>query len=173
MKISTVYSALLFSLLLLSPIAQARSYLELAPALIAIDTPNASTYPLVVDFRLGHIWHGHQVELALMTHIHDDKTNQLSVEVPVIFSVLYHYVPETESSIKLHLIAGVSSIDVDSTYSGNIQSKDNFYGVSYGLGFEESFKSMPQLKLSLDWIQLYRGDQLNINATSFGIHYEF
>ncbi len=108
-----------------------------------------------------------------MTGINDDSLHQLVIDVPLVVSAFYHYIPLQESSLKVHLIAGASRIEVESSYPGVVDSSDTFTGISYGIGFEESFESMPRLKLSLDWIQLYSGKELDINTTSFGVHYEF
>lgn len=170
---SILHVKLLFLLVLLSPALNAGSYIELAPSLINVDTTFATTKPLMADIRLGYAMPQHQLELAIMSSLKDDSLHQLTVDVPLVVSVFYHYLPAMQSSIKLHLILGASSVDVDSSYPGTAGTSDNFYGVSYGIGFEESFSSIPQIKISLDWIQLYRGDELNINATSLGVHYEF
>ncbi len=168
---------LFLSVLLLMPAATVsadpRVYMEFAPSLLRINTPAATTRPLMVDFRLGYEFYEHQYEAALMTSVKEDKLNQLTVDVPSVLSVLYHYVPDRSAQLKLHFILGGSYIHVDSSYPGIGDGSDYYYGLSYGIGFEEAFASMPQLKLSLDWIQLYHGDRLRINTTSLGIHYEF
>jgi hypothetical protein len=153
--------------------AQADSYVELSPAVMAVETKYDSTHPKLADFRLGYTTQYHQIELALMTSIQDGKLNQLKVEAPLVTSVLYHYIPRFNSSVKLHLIVGASQVNIKSSYPGTSGTDDDFSSLSFGLGLEESFKSIPQLSLSLDWIQLYRGKDLNINATSLGFHYEF
>lgn len=160
--------------LMISPTALAEVYMEVAPGLAEIDTTNAkSTRPLLADFRLGYETTGQQLELALMLGINDDRLNQLTVDVPFVFSVFYHYLPEVNSSIKLHFILGASHIEVESSYPGIADSTDKFDGVSFGFGFEESFEFNPQFKMSFDWIRLYHGDRLNINTASLGLHYEF
>ena len=168
-----VFKYLLFFSLFLSPLVEAEVFIELSPAQVNIDTPSAKTRPFVADFRLGYTRFNQQFELAFMTNIKDDNENQLSVEVPSVFSFFYHYLPNPNTSLKYHFIIGASYIEVDSSYPQVLSTSDNFYGVSYGIGFEESFKSAPHIKMSFDWIQLYRGEELNINATSLGIHYEF
>lgn len=172
MKVFLTIKYLLFLVLFSSPL-NAGVYMEFSPALINVDMPAANTSPLLADIRLGYAKTAHQFELAIMTSVKDDSLNQLTVDVPAVVSVLYHFLPVTNSSLKLHLILGASMVDVDSSYPGIASSSDSFHGVSYGIGFEESFKSMPQLKISLDWIRLYHGDQLDIDATSLGVHYEF
>ncbi len=164
---------IIFSLMI-SPAASGEIYIEVAPSLIEIDTDNAkSTHPLLADFRLGYETTGQQLEVALMLGINDDRLNQLTVDVPFAFSAFYRYLPEVDSSIKLHFILGVSHIEVESSYPGIADSTDRFDGVSFGFGFEESFEFNPQFKLSFDWIRLYHGDRLNINAAGLGLHYEF
>ncbi len=160
-------------LLLLSPVVHAEYYVEFSPAPIRVDTTAGTTSPVAIDLRLGYTQPHHQFELAVMPGIKDDNLHQLSVDVPTVLSVFYHYSPLVNSSPEIHLILGMSQIKVDSSYPGTQDLSDSFYGMSYGIGFEESFKSIPQLKLSFDWIQLYRGDQIDINAASLGIHYEF
>jgi len=153
--------------------ARAGMYMELSPSQAEIDTPARTTRPWLADFRVGYETPGQQLELALMRGINDDNINQLSVDVPWVVSVFYRYLPEVNSRIKLHLILGMSQIEVESSYPGTADTVDRFDGVSFGIGFEESFQSNPQMKLTLDWIRLYQGDQININATSFGFHYAF
>jgi hypothetical protein len=173
MKNSRILKLLLLLLAIGTQSVQAGTYLELSPAQMSVNTTNASTYPLLADLRLGFATPDHQIELALMTTIEDDSLNQLTVEAPLVNSVLYHYIPSFNSSLKLHLIVGASQVNIKSSYPGTNGTDDTFSGVSFGFGLEESFHSIPQLSLSLDWIQLYRGQDLNINATSLGVHYEF
>ncbi len=170
---SLFYFKCLLILVMASPTLHAQYYLELSPALMNVDTTEGTTKPWLVDIRLGYSKPQYQLELAVMSGVADDSLNQLTVNVPSVTSLFYHYLPPINGSLKLHLILGASQVKVDSTYPGIADLSDSFYGMSYGIGMEESFKSLPQLKLSLDWIQLYRGDQININTTSLGIHYEF
>ncbi len=169
----SLHCKLLFIFALFSSSVSAGRYMEASPAMVDIDTISGTTRPLMVDLRLGYAKSMHQFELSLMTSVTDDSLNQLTVDVPTVVSVFYHYLPFMDHSLKLHLIIGASQVDVDSSYPGTADSSDSFRGVSYGIGFEETFKSMPHLKMSFDWIRLYRGDQMNISATSLGVHYEF
>jgi hypothetical protein len=173
MKKASLLNLLILTLAICCQAAQADSYVELSPAIMVVDTHQESTHPKLLDFRLGYTGQYHQIELALMTSIQDGKLNRLKVEAPLVTSVLYHYIPHFNSSVKLHFIVGASQVHIKSSYPGTSGTDDNFSGLSFGLGLEESFKSIPQLSLSLDWIQLYRGRDLNINATSLGFHYEF
>jgi len=173
MKLHLLLKCLVIPVILGPAIAYAEVYMELSSSLIEIDTPSATTRPLMADIRVGYDIPEHQVELAVMTSIRDDSLNQLTVDVPSAISVLYHYLPFPDNSIQLHLIAGVSQVKIESSYPGTTGSSDSFYGASYGIGFEESFQSFPRLKLSIDWIQLYHGDRMDINATSLGVHYDF
>ena len=167
-------TGLIILALLVSPAAFGEVYMEVAPSQVEIDTSKAkSTRPLLADFRLGYETGGRQLELALMLGLNDDRLNQLTVDVPFVFSVYYRYLPEVDSSIKLHFILGASHIEVESSYPGVANSTDKFDGVSFGFGFEEHFDFNPQFKMSFDWIRLYHGDRLNINAASLGLHYEF
>lgn len=153
--------------------AHADSYAEFSVGQLIIDSPTAISRPLIADLRLGYIRTDHQFELAFMTSMEDDKINLLEVEVPSVLSVLYHYIPRTISSLKFHYIVGASWVSIDSTIPRVAASRDDFNGLSYGLGFEESFKSIPRLKVSVDLMQLYRGKQLDIYSTHLGLHYEF
>ncbi len=174
MKVHLHSIGLIILALVISPTALGEIYIKVAPSQAEIDITNAkSTRPLLADFRLGYETTGQQLELALMLGINEDKLNQLAVEVPLVLSAFYHYLPEVNSSIKLHFILGASHIEVESSYPGVADSTDKFDGVSFGIGFEESFEFDPQLRMSFDWIRLYHGDSLNINAASLGLHYEF
>lgn len=153
--------------------AQADSYIELSPAVMTVHAKYDSTHPKLADFRVGYSGQNHQIELALMTSIQDGELNQLKVEAPLVTSVLYHYIPRFNSSVKLHFIVGASQVNIKSSYPGTAGSNDDFTSLSYGLGLEEAFKSIPRLSLSLDWIQLYQGKDVSINAASLGVHYEF
>lgn len=154
--------------------AIAGAYIELSPSHVTIDTPAASTNPLLADFRLGYaLASGHQLEFATMSSIKDDQLNQLTVDIPSVKSIFYRYSAYTKSSLKLHLILGASQLDVDSSFPGFPDTTDRFDGVSYGIGLAEAFQSIPALKLKFDWIRLYQGDELNINTMSLGLRYEF
>lgn len=158
---------------LFSTPVNAELYVELSPGVIDVDTTAATTSPYLLDVRLGYEKEGHQFELALMSSVKDDSLNQLTVEVPAVASVFYHYIPPVDTTLKLHFIVGASHVKIDSSYAGIASSSDSYYGVSYGAGLEESFDFMPQLKLTLDWIQLYRGDRLDISSATLGVHYAF
>ncbi|MES0327886.1 MAG: hypothetical protein ABUK13_06825 [Gammaproteobacteria bacterium] len=173
MKKILIFKFCLFLALFFSSSAGAGIFIALAPSLTKIDTPSASTRPLLADFRLGYEIPHHQFELAIMSSIKDDQLNQLTVDIPTVTSVFYRYFANSNSGIKFHLILGVSQIEVESSYPTFPDSTDHFDGFSYGIGLEESFHSIPGLKLKFDWISLYDGDQININATSLGIRYEF
>ena len=170
MKYSKLF---LLMLSLTSSAATAGVFAVLSTGQITVDTPAASTQPIVADFRLGYEYSQHQLELVLMSGMNDDTLNQLTVDIPSIISIFYRYMPYPDDRLKVHLILGASQIDVDSTFTGVPDSTDSFEGVSVGIGFEEAFKFDPDLKLKLDWVQLYNGDQININALSLGLRYEF
>lgn len=173
MKVLLKSKYLLFLALFSSSLVNAETYLELSTGLIFVSTPADTARPTLLDLRLGYATADHQLELALMTSVKEGSVNQLDVDVPSIVSVLYHYIPETRSSLKFHAVLGASWIEVESSFPGFTNPADEFYGVSYGIGFEEHFESIPQLKISIDFMQLYRGDQLDIYTTNWGVHYEF
>jgi hypothetical protein len=148
-------------------------YFEAAAGPIFIDTPSKNVQPVVLDLRLGLSRPKHQFELALMSSVNDDKVNQLTVEVPKVVSLLWHFIPEQSSTLKVHTILGASLIEIDADLPGLGSSDDEYYGVSFGLGFEERFKSIPQLKLSADLMTLYLGEDLEIFTATLGVHYDF
>ena len=173
MKIFLLFKACLFLILFYSSNVGAGIFISLAPGLINVDTTSASTSPFVSDFRLGYAMSNHQLELVMMNSAKEAQLNQLTVDVPTVKSVFYRYSPRVKSSIKVHLILGSSQIAVESSYPGVADSTDHFDGISYGIGLEESFRSISNLKIKFDWISLYNGEQLNINAISLGLRYEF
>jgi len=148
-------------------------YFSLAPAMVEIDTENASTRPTLADLRLGYEFDIHQLELSIMSSLSDDSLNQLVIDVPSVNSVFYRYLPYKDTSVKIHLILGVSKVEVESSYPNVPVTQETFDGVSFGAGFQESFTSIPQLKLKLDYIRLYNGDNLNIDLLSLGVSYAF
>ena len=173
MKNFLIFKLCLFSALFYSSTAGAGIFIALAPSLTKIDTPSASTRPVLTDFRLGYEIQNHQLELAVMSSAKEDQLNQLTVDIPSVKSVFYRYITNPKSDIKFHLILGASQIEVESSYPTFPDSTDNFDGFSYGIGLEESFHSIPNLKMKFDWISLYNGDQINISAASLGLRYEF
>jgi len=148
-------------------------YVSLAPAMVEVDTDNASTRPGLIDFRLGYEFDVHQLELSIMSSLYDDNLNQLVVDIPSVNSVFYRYLPYKDTSVKIHLILGVSQVEVESSYPNEPLSTETFDGASFGVGFEEAFTAAPQLKLKLDFIRLYNGNNLNINLFSLGVSYAF
>ena len=173
MKNHLIFKTCLFLALFYSSSAGAGVYIALAPSLTKIDTPSASTSPTLVDFRLGYEIPYHQLELAIMTSYEEDQLNQLTIDISSVTSIFYRYIPEPKSNVKLHWILGFSQIEVESSYPGVPDSSDKFDGFSYGIGLEEAFHSIPNLKMKFDWISLYDGDQITINTTSLGLRYEF
>jgi hypothetical protein len=153
--------------------ADADIYLEAATGPIFIDTPSKNVRPVMLDLRVGLSRPKHQFELALMSSVNDDKINQLTVEVPKVVSLLWHYIPEQSSILKVHTILGASLVEIDADLPGLGSSDDEYYGVSFGIGFEERFESIPQLKLSVDLMNLYHGEDLDIFSATLGVHYDF
>ena len=169
----TILFFLFFSCSSASALDNTAVYISLAPALVKIDTVNAYTRPTLIDFRLGYEFNAHLFELALMSSINDDSLNQLTVDVPSVNSIFYRYLPYKDDSLKIHLIVGVSKIEVDSSYLNIPDTTDTFEGTSIGLGLEEAFTSIPKLKLKMDIVRLYNGDDLNIDFLSIGVRYVF
>ncbi|VAW57257.1 hypothetical protein MNBD_GAMMA07-1354 [hydrothermal vent metagenome] len=168
------YLNLLFLLtLLVSTQTFAESYFSLGVGQIKVDTDGGATKPFVADFRIGYEFDVHQFEVAIMSSVKDDSLNSLTVDVPLVSSVFYRYSPYQAGSIKTHLILGYSQVDVDSTFPSAPDASEQFTGGSYGIGFEESFNSIRNLKIKVELMQLYRGDQLNINLFSLGLRYVF
>ena len=164
---------LLFLTMLNHSVVNADVFIVLAPSQIEIDTENAKTKPIVTDFRVGYKLDAHQLELAVMTSLSDDQLNELTTDVSSITSLFYRYLPYQRDQLKLHLVMGVSQIDIDSSYPIEPDTTDDFVGFSYGVGLQEKFISLPALSLKFEWLQLYRGDKLNINALSLGLRYDF
>lgn len=173
MKTNPYLNSIMLILALCSTPAKAGAYLQLSGAQMAVDTPAASTYPMLADIRLGYAIEGLQIELAAMTSYDDDSLNQLTVKAPLVSSIFYHYIPRITPTLKLHLIVGASRVNIKSSYPGTSGTDDTFSGISAGIGLQEAFKSIPQLKVSFQWLQLYRGQDLRISTTSLGFHYDF
>lgn len=153
--------------------AHAGIYVALAPAQIKIITPAASSKPSVMDFRLGYSYQSHQLEIVSMSSLQEDDVNQLITDVPSVQSIFYRYSSSTQEQIVSYFIIGSSQLEITSQYPGVAEFTETFQGVSVGIGFEEAFQSIPQLKIKLDWIRLYSGDQLDVNAINLGLRYAF
>lgn len=150
------------------------TYASVGAGLIYVDTPSGRASPPLAGLRLGRaIDLQHHFELALMRSVREDEVNQLDVEVPSVVSLLWRYTPEQESTLKVQGILGVSDVEVDADYAGLASSSEHYTGVSYGVGFEEYFKSVPGLRVSADLVQFYRGDELDIYSVSLGLAYDF
>lgn len=156
-----------------TPLARANVYFDLSASQIEINTPAASTKPAGYDLRLGYAVDAHQLELSYMSSTREGTLNQLNTRTPSIISVFYHYLPYPRERLKLHLIVGASQVEVESSYSNTSNSLDQYNGVALGIGFDESFASLPELKLKAEYLRLYSGDNLDINALVLGIRYEF
>ncbi len=154
-------------------IAEAGTYIGLATTLIKIKADTGSTSPLMADVRLGYALNAHKFELAVMSSISDDSLNQLVTDIPIATSLLYRFTVNPRHSTKIDLILGYSQIDIKSSYIQVPEFTESFKGVSFGVGFEEALKSIPQLKFKLDFMRMYRGDRLNIDAYTLGFRYEF
>ncbi len=160
-------------LALASPAVDADVYVGMATSLINIRADNGSTRPVLADLSLGYARDVHKLELVAMSSVSDDNLNQLVTDIPVAASLLYRFTATPRSLLHLDLILGYSRVEVESSYPGVSAFSETFSGLSYGIGLEEALKSIPQLKFKLDFIQLYRGDQLRINSFNVGFRYEF
>ena len=164
---------LLFMTVFGCSLVQAGAYMGLATSLINIRTDDGSTSPILADISLGYALDVHKLELVVMSGVRDDNLNQLVTDVPAAGSILYRFTTTPRSTLHLDLILGYSQVEVEYSYVQRPSSTEKFSGVSYGIGLEEALKSIPQLKFKLDFIQLYRGDQLKINSFNLGFRYEF
>ncbi|VAW50519.1 hypothetical protein MNBD_GAMMA06-2258 [hydrothermal vent metagenome] len=158
---------------LFSSTANAEVYIGLATTQIQIKTNTGSTRPLMADARFGYRLNAHKFELAVMSSVKDDNLNQLVIDVPIATSLLYRYTTNPRSPIRVDFILGYSQVDIKSSYIDIPESTETFRGVSFGIGFEQSLDSIRQLKFKIDLMQMYRGDQLDINAITLGFRYEF
>ena len=165
--------ALFFLGLFRLPAISAAPYAELGIAVTQIRTKTGSTTPLQADLRLGYALDVHKLELAIMPGIRDDNLNQLVTDVPLASALLYRYTATPKSSLKIDLILGYSQVEIASSYVNVPEFSEKFHGISYGIGLEEKLASLPQLKFKVDFMQLYRGDQLRINAFTAGFRYAF
>jgi Outer membrane protein beta-barrel domain len=156
-----------------SPSAFADAYAGLATTLIKIKTDTGATSPIMADARLGYALDVHKLELAVMSSVRDDNLNQLVTDIPIVTSLFYRYTTNPRSKTHFELILGYSQIDIKYSYIQVPEFTETFRGVSFGFGFEEALKSIPQLKFKIDFVQLYRGDQLNINSFTAGFNYAF
>lgn len=145
----------------------------LATSLMDIKTDTGSTSPIVADLSLGYTIDAHKFELVVMSGIKDDNLNQLFTDIPIASSLLYRYTVKLKNTLHLDLILGYSQVDIETSYVDVPGFTESFRGVSFGVGFEEALKSIPQLKFKIDFIQLYRGDQLKINSYNVGFRYVF
>ncbi len=173
MKALIYLNALFLMMLLATANAQTGPYIAFSVDQLKVDTTNAATKPLVGDFRFGYEMDEHQFELAYMSSISDDNLNQLTVDIPSVTSVFYRYLPYQDSTVKINLILGYSQVEVESMFPGIPDETEQFEGVSYGISFEEALTSIPNLKIKFDWIQLYRGSDLNLNIIGLGVRYVF
>ncbi len=168
----SAYLLLLFSVFF-STTVYAGPYIGLAPAVIQIKTDAGKTRPVMADMRLGYALDAHRFELAVMTPVSDDNLNGLVTEVASSTSVFYRYTANLKSTLNIDFILGYSQTEIDAAYLQPPDFNETFTGLSFGIGFEEALKSIPQLKVKFDYIKLYRGDQLDIDAFSLGVRYEF
>ncbi|MEN8133800.1 MAG: hypothetical protein ABFS45_27315, partial [Pseudomonadota bacterium] len=145
-----------------SPIVDAGAYMGLATSLMDIRADTGSTSPVTANISLGYEMDAHKFELAVKSSIKDDNLNQLVTDIPIASSLLYRFTANPRDSLHLDLILGYSLINIETSYVNVPGFTETFRGVSFGVGLEEALKSIPQLKFKLDFIQLYRGDQLKI-----------
>ena len=68
---------------------------------------------------------------------------------------------------------GASSSEIKLQYLGSASINETFKGNSYGLILEDTFDSLPDLKLRLNLIKLYQGDALDISSMQLGLKYVF
>lgn len=151
----------------------ASPYISLAPAQIEIVTRADTPKPVMIDFRLGYTHQAHQLELLAMKSTQAGNINLLNIDAPSVRAILYRYSSTPYGSLKNYLILGASRVDIIASYPGSDNIAETYTGASFGIGFEEAFRSIPQLKMKFDWIKLYKGRELDINTINMGLRYEF
>jgi hypothetical protein len=173
MKIEFRLKHLLFITVFFTSIVNAGTYMGLATSLMNINTDAGSTSPVTANISLGYAMDPHKLELAVMSSIKEDNLNQLVTDIPIAGSLLYRYSVKLQKTLRLDLILGYSQVDIEASYVDVPSFTESYRGPSFGIGFEEALKSIPQLKFKMDFIQLYRGDQLKINSFNIGFRYVF
>ena len=173
MMIKSRLKHLLFITVFCTPVVNAGAYMGLAVSRNNIITDAGSTSPATSNLRLGYAVDNHKFELVVMSGIKDDNINQLVTDLPNTRSLFYRHSVKLIDTLYLDLILGYSKVDIETSYAGTPGTTESFKGASFGIGFEEALKSIPQLKFKMDFIQLYRGDQLKINSYNAGYRYEF
>ncbi len=171
--IKTRLNHLLFLILLNSSVVNAGTYVGLATSFINIKTSTGTTNPIAANISLGYARDVHKIELVVLSGISDDNLNQLVTDIPIASSILYRFTANPRHALHINLILGYSQVEIKSSYVDVPTFSETFHGVSWGIGIEETLKSIPQLALKADFIQLYRGDKLKINSFNIGIRYEF
>jgi len=162
-----------FLMTFFSGFANAGTYMGLTTSLLNIRTSTGFTTPVLAGLNLGYEMKRHKLEVVAMSSISDDDLNQLITDVPLVSSLLYRFTATPKSSLHLDLLLGYSQVKVTSSYLQGPETSETFAGVSYGIGLEEALTSIPNLKFKMDFMQLYRGDQLKINAFNIGVRYAF
>lgn len=169
----SVAALLALALSLCAPVASAGLYLGVAPTQFSIKASGGRTAPLAAGLSVGYEIDEHRIELGAMTGSKDDTLNQLSVEVVQVASLLYRYNSAPTNDFNIDIILGYSQVEIESDYPSVATVTDSLDGFSYGLGFEESFDNMRQLKLRAEYLQLYRSEDLTINTFTLGLRYVF
>jgi len=164
---------LLLCIAFLSPSVEAGAYVAAGASLVKIKTDTGTTSPVLSGIGLGYAKDMHKFELVVMSSVSDDELNQLVTDIPLASSLLYRYTMNPHDSLHIDLILGYSQVEVESSYVQVPGFTETFRSGSFGVGLEEALKSIPRLKFKLDFIQLYRGDNLRINSFNAGFRYEF
>jgi hypothetical protein len=151
----------------------AEPYAGLNLSLLNIDTENGRTSPVTAGISLGYGIDRHKFEVIFNSGVSDDNLNVLVTDIPASSSLLYRFAANPRDSLKIELILGYSQVEVEYKFYTSPPTSETFSGVSWGFGIEEALESIPQLRLRADFIQLYRGDDLEINSFNFGVNYAF
>lgn len=153
--------------------AFAEIYLGFSVTPVFISSENGSLSPTNASLNAGFSYGNHGIELTYSAALKTDTLNQLEIEIPAITSAFYRYDTRPDRRFNAFFYLGASESEILSKYPGQPDVDETYSGFSYGFGLEETFLSMPEMKMVFDYRKLYSGDALDISSLSLGIRYEF
>lgn len=154
--------------------ASANFYAGAFPYLTYLKVEGQHFSPLGAGFHLGYkITPRHSVDILYVVGLKEDNLNRLDLEVPSVIAGTYRFNFLPNKSFNANLILGFDQVTAKTSLNSVSQLEEKYNGFVYGLALSEGFKSMPELQITAELTNLYKGDSLNILGANIGVRYEF
>ena len=162
-------------LLFASGIALAESpvYLDLGAGRTAVETGDKEFTPWIARVKLGYaIDVSNAVELHYATNYESDTVDGIEMELEEASGIYYRYTTLSDyNGVRMYFLLGQAYTTLSST-AVNVDGKE-LEDFSWAIGLKEASTSFPGMVYSLEYIELYEDDNVELKAYMLGFQFTY